>query len=1039
MSTNCPDTNPLQREGLSQPQRRLAALQPAYVSLDERSLEDLLQFAKAYAKEAKVRLFDLAGTPDNGEAWRELMNFENYVQPAELDSRSDIEPHFALFLTFLQLFGHAQQHLNSLTKRHLDFYYKEVLQLTNQAPVPDRVHVVFELAKNVAEQIVPVQTELDAGRDPKKQPLLYESTENRTVNQAKIAHLRTLYVHSDQTIYYAPAANTQDGIAKPLDKDDPTWNAFGPKRKPLVSCEPSTPETINLPEAQLGFALASSILLLAEGERTITVKLALAQAASLPAGIKLRTQLSGAKAWIEAGEVELKKTGNDLTFTVTLPTTEKQAVVAYNAALLDGGYVTTAPVLRCYLSCSADYAALRNLTLQSAKIDVSVTGLKKTLALENDLGSVNPEKPFMPFGPTPVVGSTLYVGSPEAVAKPLTSVTVHLPEWIGKPSSWSSYYSAYGGSYTNQSNCTATATLQNNSLTGSRTAALFSAFSSLSVPDTTTTTSVGSSYLTGYSGFSLYKDYVFSGGIFQAASPQFYLANNLALSETSVSDSLLKIKLNRSFGHRAYPKKLTQAILADPKGDIPNPPYTPMVKELTLDYLASTGVVPLTSKSAADFTGRDLQLFHNTPFGQAEEHAFLKQNLAFLDNTSKNNAFLLPQLALGGTFLVGLQNIGALESVTVLFQVAEGSANPERAVATVSWSVLSQNQWRRLTEEEVLSDATNHLLTSGIIQFYLPPEIRADNTLLEPGLVWLKAELLTAAGSPAPIDSVSNLVALHPQASLAIFHDHANDPSHYDAALPADTISKTRQSLAGLKAVHQPYASFGGRPAEPDAAFYTRVSERLRHKQRTVTIWDYEHLILQSFPGVYKVKCLNHSRLDASFKLHELAPGYVTVVVVPDLRIAHAINPLEPKVDLNTLAAIQDFLQHHAGKLVGIQVVNPAYERVKLHFKVEFLRGYAFATYRKKLQRDLLAYLSPWAFDTSAEIPFGGTLTKSAVINYIERLHYVDFVTDLTMQHFTTNPTVRDDNEVITASDARAVLVSCSQHDIQLFTEPCTS
>ena len=36
--------------------------------------------------------------------------------------------------------------------------------------------------------------------------------------------------------------------------------------------------------------------------------------------------------------------------------------------------------------------------------------------------------------------------------------------------------------------------------------------------------------------------------------------------------------------------------------------------------------------------------------------------------------------------------------------------------------------------------------------------------------------------------------------------------------------------------------------------YYTRVSERLRHKNRAIQLWDYEHLILQNFPHLYRVK-----------------------------------------------------------------------------------------------------------------------------------------------------------------------------------------
>jgi hypothetical protein len=38
--------------------------------------------------------------------------------------------------------------MNTLTGRHLDFYYHEVLGLKRKDPVPDKVHVLFELKKN---------------------------------------------------------------------------------------------------------------------------------------------------------------------------------------------------------------------------------------------------------------------------------------------------------------------------------------------------------------------------------------------------------------------------------------------------------------------------------------------------------------------------------------------------------------------------------------------------------------------------------------------------------------------------------------------------------------------------------------------------------------------------------------------------------------------------------------------------------------------------------------------------------------------------
>jgi hypothetical protein len=70
------------------------------------------------------------------------------------ETSGKIEPHLALFLSFLKLLRIPQGRLNNLTGRHLDFYYKEVLNLSKQKAIPDRVHLIFKLAKNASQEIV---------------------------------------------------------------------------------------------------------------------------------------------------------------------------------------------------------------------------------------------------------------------------------------------------------------------------------------------------------------------------------------------------------------------------------------------------------------------------------------------------------------------------------------------------------------------------------------------------------------------------------------------------------------------------------------------------------------------------------------------------------------------------------------------------------------------------------------------------------------------------------------------------------------------
>ena len=88
--------------------------------------------------------------------------------------------------------------------------------------------------------------------------------------------------------------------------------------------------------------------------------------------------------------------------------------------------------------------------------------------------------------------------------------------------------------------------------------------------------------------------------------------------------------------------------------------------------------------------------------------------------------------------------------------------------------------------------------------------------------------------------------------------------------------------------------------AERAEAFYGRVSERLRHKQRALTQWDYERIVLERFPEVYKAKCI-----PAGLSGNGGQPGRVGLVVIPDIRNRFPFDPFEPKAPSDLLADIE--------------------------------------------------------------------------------------------------------------------------------------
>ena len=268
------------------------------------------------------------------------------------------------------------------------------------------------------------------------------------------------------------------------------------------------------------------------------------------------------------------------------------------------------------------------------------------------------------------------------------------------------------------------------------------------------------------------------------------------------------------------------------------------------------------------------------------------------------------------------------------------------------------------------------------------------------------------------LSNIGNAI-LSPTGPVA-FVDEANDPEFLAKPLSADSVGGLEFDRAQVSGVSQPYHSFGGRTAEKPTAFYTRTSEHLRHKGRAITIFDYERLVLQAFPEIYKVRCLNHTE-----DQRELMPGYVTLAVVPDLSQTVTTNDLKPKVNVNVLAEVEAFLARHHSPFVSLKVLNPAYEEIQAEFRVRFHPGRDPGYYLDLLDREIQGFLSPWAFEAGAEIHFGGQVYPSSILNFVEERPYVDYVLD-----FALHQGQEKNVPVAKAKSARSILVSAPEHVI---------
>jgi hypothetical protein len=161
-----------------------------------------------------------------------------------------------------------------------------------------------------------------------------------------------------------------------------------------------------------------------------------------------------------------------------------------------------------------------------------------------------------------------------------------------------------------------------------------------------------------------------------------------------------------------------------------------------------------------------------------------------------------------------------------------------------------------------------------------------------------------------------------------------------------------------------------------------------------------------------------------------MAPGHLLIVAIPDLRNRNLPDLLQPKVDLDTLTQMTELAQSHASPQVTVRVRNPAYQPIRLDFKVRFRAGYPFDYTRQQLHDAIVQALSPWAFAAGRQLDFGGRIYRSVLLDFIEELPYVDFVTDFRCGLAGPGDLLLNDVAEIVAERPDTILVSAARHVI---------
>jgi hypothetical protein len=669
--------------------------------------------------------------------------------------------------------------------------------------------------------------------------------------------------------------------------------------------------------------------------------------------------------------------------------------------------------------------------LQSLNLSVSATGVK-TLSLYNDYGGLSTKTSFPFMGPAPLVNSHFFVGSAEAFSKPLNSLAFHLT-WDSLPDDFAQYYVTYNAYLNNEYNMDDSTSWTSkvwNWIKGIFTKKSGSSAPVKDVPFNNDCFTVGFDWLQPSGWVSLGMQNVMgSSYLFTevapaapalaapaalaaapapaksalAAAPVTPSASKVApvtptpgpatssvptmagssdftwkgpldnslVWNPSIQNTALKYEDNSQagfvrmsltgpkglgFGSSVYPNVVYAVALINGKEAsslIPPPalPFVPKLSAFTLDYTASV-TYPLTTPS----TINPLQVFSYNPLG----------NETLLDDQTCKGVSLFAALPGKGMLFLNMENVIPGSYLSLYVELCKLSTTASIS-NHIGYYYYAADQWKGLT---LLEDNTANLSCSGILGWSIPTDISVPNqfmiTLQEDPSTVAQAILIQTNGFTAQRTGTNYLA------------------DTVAPSLPPGSITKTFAPFPKIMSIVQPFASFGGKPAETNDTMNRRVSLRIKTKDRIVGADDFGRLIQAEFPGIFYVKPFyNPSRKGTD------------VYLLPACRSQSDPHAFAPMVSACTEKKVTDFLTARTSVFAGILVSGFQWQFVYLSTSILVQPGYALEGISKSVQSVFNLYLSPWIPSDQPQALIDQTITDAQVAEVLGKIEGVQAVSAL--------------------------------------------
>lgn len=1013
-------------------------------------------------------------------------------------------PDTILMRTFIQLLMHHRNQLNKISQKHLDFYYTDILQQKIKNALPDSVFIAIALSKKDTSFLLPKGSLFDAGVDAQKMPIIFCSNENIVLNPATIVSAKTIAattIENTSTKLYLENIATPSLLQKNESGKIQGWPIFGDNTPTIASSIP------------LGFAIASPLLFLREGDRTIHVTLNFNEEGASTFLKSATYFLSTQKDWLSV-PVSINESSTStlaITLTITLDATQP-AIEGFTKN--PDGYDSQWPMLK--IQFDSTNTSISIPILNAVQFDVSVQNIT-SLQLYNDFGTLDTKKPFELFGPTPLINSSFIIGSNEIFSKPLQSFQIDMT-WDTLPKSFQTYYQEYNTYISNTLSTTSQKQLVSDT---SKSHGILQKIGNilkaglqivkdvlkkavdtiiallkeivqllkdiLGIVDPNATTPFNNTCFTVdfeilnnatwkkidiiKEGIAVAEDgtitpipysvnkycvppadsssnllfstnnaaekcelttksffsYTALSSAFQSLVPSNqntvqttedttisktetvvtpFIANpniqNSSLPFTAESPSgFIKMILSGpnpyGFGSQIYPEivaniALQNALLIskDPKNSkkLATPaklPFAPKLKTIVANYSASqsydltkTGNFPLQCYTYSPFVN---YLTYDTSVTVPVYNYNVGDNKITSSQISAGIPLVSSLYNYKGFLYIELKDVIAPSEINFYVELGRKEGNIPTDTKP-DYYYLSTIGWQLLP---LLSDGTNNLSCSGIITFNLPKDISNQTTLMDGENYWI------CLATKSDISNYPEITFLKTNGVLLTRSGSEYLLDTTEPKINSDSITKSHIAISEIANIVQPFPSFGGKAMENDAIKNKRISNRLKTKDRIVSLTDYYSVIQQEFNDIYYSKAIYNNK-------------EVAVYVVKKCNDVSDYNAFAPMITICAEEKIQQYLKTRVSAFTTITVSNFSFLTVTVNTSITVSNGYEFQGVQKTVETALKLFLSPWISTNSPQITIGENLSADDVIHFIRTIEGVSNVEKLTFNTTRLSP-----------------------------------